>query len=109
MSTGYLWTIIIGGMIVTYLTRLSFTVILPSERFPDVFQRGLRFVPPTILAAIALPELIRPDGMVDISTGNPQLIAGFVAALVAWKTKNTWLTILVGMVVLWALTTIFIN
>lgn len=109
MSAGYLWTIIIGGMIVTYLIRLSFTVILPPERLPAVMQRGLRFVPPAILAAIALPELIRPEGMVDISTGNPQLIAGFVAALVAWKTKNTWLTILVGMVVLWALTAIFIS
>jgi len=106
MSAGYLWTIIIGGMIVTYLTRLSFTVILPPERLPAVMQRGLRFVPPAILAAIVLPELLRPTGMIDISPGNPQLLAGIVAALMAWKTKNTWLTILVGMLVLWVLSTL---
>ena len=106
MSTGYLWTIIIGGMIVTYLTRLSFTVILPSERFPDIFQRGLRFVPPAILAAIVLPELIRPDGVVDISLNNPYLIAGTIAAIVAWRTRNTWLTIILGMLALWILTTL---
>ncbi len=101
MSAAYLWAIIIGGMCVTYLTRLSFTVILPPERLPEVIQRGLRFVPPAILAAIVLPELLRPEGVVDISLHNPQLLAGFVAALVVWKTKNTWLTILVGMVALW--------
>ena len=106
MSAGYLWTIIIGGMIVTYLIRLSFTVILPPERLPAVMQQGLRFVPPAILAAIVLPELLRPTGVIDISMGNPQLIAGFVAALVAWKTKNTWLTILVGMLTLWIVTTL---
>lgn len=106
MSAGYLWTIIIGGMIVTYLIRLSFTVILPPERLPAVMQRGLRFVPPAILAAIVLPELLRPTGVIDISPGNPQLLAGIVAAFVAWKTKNTWLTILGGMLALWILTTL---
>jgi len=106
MSAGYLWTIIIGGMIVTYLIRLSFTVILPPERLPAVMQRGLRFVPPAILAAIVLPELLRPTGVIDISPGNPQLLAGIVAAFVAWKTKNTWLTILVGMLTLWIVTTL---
>ena len=107
MSTGYLWAIIIGGMIVTYLTRLSFTVILPPERLPKIMQRGLRFVPSAILAAIALPELIRPEGVVDISLNNPELIAGTIAAIVAWRTRNTWLTILVGMLVLWVLTVVF--
>ena len=107
MSTGYLWAIIIGGMIVTYLTRLSFTVILPPERLPKIMQRGLRFVPSAILAAIALPELIRPEGVVDISFNNPELIAGTIAAIVAWRTRNTWLTILVGMLVLWVLTVVF--
>jgi branched-subunit amino acid transport protein len=106
MSTGYLWTIIIGGMILTYLTRLSFTVILPPDRLPNIIQRGLRFVPSAILAAIVLPELVRPEGMVDISLQNFQLIAGTIAAIVAWRTRNTWLTILVGMLALWILTTL---
>ena len=107
MSAVYLWAIIIGGMIATYLTRLSFTVILPPERLPKIMQRGLRFVPSAILAAIALPELIRPEGVVDISLNNPELIAGTIAAIVAWRTRNTWLTILVGMLVLWVLTVVF--
>ncbi len=108
MSTAvYLWAIIIGGMIVTFLTRLSFIVILPPERLPNIMQRGLRFVPPAILAAIVLPELLLPEGVVDISLHNFQLIAGTLAAIVAWRTRNTWLTILVGMLALWVLTVVF--
>ena len=104
MTTGYLWAIIIGGMSLTYLIRLSFTVLFPAERLPRIFQKGLRFVPPAILSAIVLPELLSPEGYLDISLQNTQLIAGIVAAAVAWRTKNTWLTILVGMVALWLLT-----
>ncbi len=106
MSAGYLWTIIIGGMIVTYLTRLSFTVILPPERLPNIMQRGLRFVPSAILAAIVLPEFIRPEGVVDLTFNNPELIAGTIAAFVAWRTRNTWLTILTGMLALRMLSTL---
>ena len=106
MSAGYLWAIIIGGMILTYLTRLSFTVVLPPDRLPNIFQRGLRFVAPASLAAIVLPELVRPEGVVDISLNNPELIAGTIAAIVAWRTRNTWLTILVGMLALWILSTL---
>lgn len=101
--TGYLWTIILGGMLVTFLIRLSFILLVPLDRFPQLFQRGLRYVPPAVLAALITPELLRPGGSWDISPGNERLIAGLVAVLIAWRTKNTWLTILLGMLSLWLL------
>ncbi len=104
--TGYLWTIILGGMLVTFLIRLSFILLVPLDRFPQLFQRGLRYVPPAVLAALITPELLRPGGSWDISPGNERLIAGLVAVLIAWRTKNTWLTILLGMLSLWLLTQI---
>jgi branched-subunit amino acid transport protein len=103
MTTTYLWTIILGGLVVTYLIRLSFILLIPLDRFPERFRRGLRFVPPAVLAALITPELLRPGGAWDLSLGNGRLLAGLAAILVAWRTKNTWLTILVGMVVLWLL------
>ena len=98
-----LWAIILGGMVVTYATRLSFILLVPFEKLPDLFRRGLRFVPPAILAALILPALIRPDGPYDLSFSNHRWMAGILAALVAWRTRNTWLTIAVGMVALWVL------
>jgi branched-subunit amino acid transport protein len=39
-------------------------------------------------------------------TGNEQLLAGTLAAIVAWRTKNTLLIIGIGMVALWLLQSI---
>jgi len=98
-----LWLIIIGMGIITYAIRLSLIVLLGRVGVPVIVQRALRFVPPAVLSAIIFPELLRPGGTLDISPGNARLIAGVVAALVAWRTKNVILTIAVGMAVLWLL------
>jgi branched-subunit amino acid transport protein len=101
VSAAYLWAIILGGLVVTYLTRLSFILLIPLERFPDLFRRGLRFVPPAVLTALITPELFRPGGAWDLSLGNERLLAGVLAIIAAWRTKNTWLTIAIGMFALW--------
>jgi branched-subunit amino acid transport protein len=104
MSRAALWAIIFGGMLVTYAIRLSFIALVPQERLPSLFRRGLTYVPHAVLAAIILPALVRPDGPIDLSFGNARLIAGTLAALIAWRFRNIWLTILVGMAVLLILT-----
>jgi branched-subunit amino acid transport protein len=106
MSSVEIWLVILGGMIVTYLTRLSFTVLVPPDRLSAVFNRGLIFIPPAVLAAIVVPELLLVDGRVALSLTNFQLIAGVLAGLVAWRFKNTWLAIATGMLALWLLTRI---
>ena len=92
-------TIIIAGL-VTFATRLSFILLLDRIKVPDWFRRGLRFVPVAVLSAIILPELTSPNGSLFLSWRNPQLLAGIVAVLVAWKTKNVLLTIIAGMAAL---------
>lgn len=106
MDNVIIWGIILGGMLATYATRLSFIVLIRYERLPKLFQRGLRFVPPAILAALIFPELVRPTGALSLSLSNHRLMAGLIATLVSWRTKNIWLTISAGMVVLWLLSSI---
>ncbi len=103
MSEQALWVIVLSGMAVTYAMRLSFVALIPIAWLPPILRRGLRFVPPAILAAIITPELLRPLGDWDLSLGNHRLLAGLLAALVAWRFRNTWLTIGVGMGALWLL------
>ncbi len=103
MSNFEILLIILGGMVLTYATRLSFTVFVPPERLPSTFIKGLIFIPPAVLAAIVLPELMLVDGEIAVSPANHQLIAGTLAALVAWRIKNTWVTISSGMIALWLL------
>jgi branched-subunit amino acid transport protein len=95
-----LWIVILGGMVATFTIRLMFFVLIPEDRLPQILRRSLRYVPPAVLSALLLPEIVQPAGSLDLSLGNYHLLAGVVAALVAWRTRNTWLTILTGMVTL---------
>jgi branched-subunit amino acid transport protein len=106
MSSLEIWLVILAGMVVTYLTRLSFTVLVPPDRLSPGFSRGLIYIPPAVLAAIVLPELLLVDGEIAISLANHRLVAGSLAALMAWRLKNTWVTIASGMLALWLLTTL---
>jgi branched-subunit amino acid transport protein len=89
---------IIGAF--TFATRLSFILLLGSRQVPPLLGRALRLVPPAVLSAIIFPELLLPGGTLDLSFRNPRLLAGMLAALVAWRTKNIFLTIGVGMAAL---------
>jgi branched-subunit amino acid transport protein len=95
-----IWVIILMAGLMTFATRLSFIFLLDRIKMPDWFRRGLRFVPVAVLSAIILPELTSPNGSLFLSWRNPQLLAGMVAILVAWRTKNVILTIIAGMVAL---------
>ncbi len=98
MSRAELWIIILGGMAVTYLIRLSFFYFIPPDRLPEWSRRGLRYIPPAVLAALIAPDLLLLDGTLHLSFANHRLVAGSIASLVAWRTGNTWLTIGSGLI-----------
>ncbi len=95
-----IWLVMILGGLVTYAIRLSFIFLLDRLRVPDWFQRSLRFVPAAVLSAIILPELVTRNNALVLSWRNPQLLAGAIAILVAWRTKNVLWTISAGMAAL---------
>jgi len=93
--TSRIWVAIILSGIGTYAMRASFLVF--AHRLADVppgVQRLLRQIPPAALASIVIPALLRPEGSIDL--WQPRFLAGVVAALVAWKTRNIALTLVVG-------------
>ncbi len=95
-----IWAVMILGGLLTFGIRISFIYLFGRFRIPETVKRSLRFVPPAVLSAIVAPALLMPDNSVDISLGNFRLLAGAVAILVAWRTRNTLLTILSGMAAL---------
>ena len=98
-----LGVLIVGMGVVTYAIRVSLILLLGRLNVPPLVQRALRFVPPAVLSALIVPELLMPGGTVMFSLGNPRLLAGVLAGAVAWKSKNILLAIAVGMVALWTL------
>lgn len=95
-----IWLVMLLGGALTFGMRISFIYLFGRFEMPVVMQRALRFVPPAVLSAIVAPALLMPDNTLDVSLGNHQLVAGVVAILVAWRTKNTLLTIIAGMLTL---------
>ena len=104
MTSMTVWLIMIALAACTFLIRISFIVILSNREVHPLIARALRFVPASILSALVIPQILTRNNSLHISLDNPQLVAGIVAAVVAWRTKNVPFTILSGMVVLWGLT-----
>ncbi len=98
-----LWLVIVGMGLITFTIRLVLFVLSKRIELSKNMQMALQFVPPAVLAAIAVPEIVMPGGLLNLSLGNARLLAGLVAIGVAWKTENVMLTVLVGMVSLWIL------
>jgi branched-subunit amino acid transport protein len=111
MATSYgdpvIWGIIVVIGVLTYAIRLSFIALFGYvEEIPDLLERALRYVPPAVLAALVLPAVLT----VDPETGTlatDKLLAGGLAAAVAWRTENVFATMGVGMGVLWAARFVF--
>jgi len=100
MST---WIAIAGVSLSTFLLRASFVVFVDPHRFPHWFRQALKFVPPSVLAAIVAPGLLMADGRLDLSVANPRLLAGLVAIVATVHVRNAVAAIATGMATLWAL------
>ncbi|HEX2697106.1 MAG TPA: AzlD domain-containing protein [Anaerolineales bacterium] len=102
-----IWLVMLLGGLITFGMRLSFIYLLGRFEIPETIRRALRFVPPAVLSAIVLPEVLMPSGYLDFSPANHRFLAGGVAVIVAWWTRNTLLTILAGMAALLVLQLMF--
>lgn len=93
---------IVGMSLVTFAVRYPVLVLVGKIPLPQPVFRALRYVPPAVLAAIIIPEVLMDDNSrLALTPENSTLVAGIVAALVAWRTKNLLLTIVLGMAALW--------
>lgn len=93
--TARIWIAVVLSGIGTYAMRASFLVF--AHRLADVppgVQRLLRQIPPAALASIVVPALLRPHGSIDLF--QARFVAGVLAAVVAWRTRNIALTLVVG-------------
>jgi branched-subunit amino acid transport protein len=95
-----IWLIMLMGGLITFGMRFSLIFLFGRFEVPQTLRRALHYVPPAVLSAIILPEILYPSGSLDLTLGNTRILAGAVAILVAWFTKNTLLTILAGLLAL---------
>jgi len=80
--------------------RFSFIYLFGKLHVPETLRKALHYVPPAVLSAIIFPEIFLRDRQLDLSLDNQRLLAGLIAVIVAYLTKNTLVTILAGMLAL---------
>ncbi|MEG6584275.1 AzlD domain-containing protein [Dendrosporobacter sp. 1207_IL3150] len=91
---------IVAMAIATFLTRFTSPALLGNTRLPDWFVRLLKHVPTAMLTALIAPALLAPKGIVEVALTNHYLIAGLVAAYVAYRRQPPIATMGSGMAVM---------
>ncbi|MDF2569843.1 MAG: hypothetical protein K0R55_1447 [Sporomusa sp.] len=89
--------IIVGMAAVTFFTRFGSLALLQKTGLPTWFERWLKHVPIAILTALIVPSLLLPQGQIDFSLNNHYLLAGVLAAIVAYTCRNAILTMGLGL------------
>ena len=84
----------------TYFTRFASPLLLDRTGVPRWMVRLLKHVPTAMLAALIAPALLAPQGYLQIGPGNHYLLAGAVAAFMAWRRQPPAVTMGSGMSVM---------
>jgi branched-subunit amino acid transport protein len=98
-----IWLVMLFGGLITFGMRFSLIYLFGRFQVPEALRRALHYVPPAVLSAIIFPELFLQNEKLNMTFDNHRLLAGLVAVLVAWFSKNTLLTIIAGMIALFIL------
>ncbi|NWG07671.1 MAG: AzlD domain-containing protein [Chloroflexi bacterium] len=98
-----IWLVMALGGLVTFGMRFSLIYLFGRFQVPETMRRALHYVPPAVLSAIIFPELFMHGDELYLAMDNDRLFAGLIAIIVTWYGKNTLITIIVGMIVLFLL------
>ncbi len=86
--------------VATYFTRFASLLLLDRTGVPRWMAKLLKHVPTAMLTALIAPALLSPQGYLHIGPGNHYLLAGAVAAFMAWRGQHPAVTMGSGMAVM---------
>jgi branched-subunit amino acid transport protein len=101
-DTARLVLIILGMVAATFVSRYPVLYFAGRGTLPDRLAFLLRYVPPAVLISIIAPSILYQDSELSIRLSNEYLAAALVTSLVGWRTRRMILSIVAGMVTLWA-------
>jgi branched-subunit amino acid transport protein len=103
MNDVMVWVTILLAALVTFLLRYLPMKLLERQRLAPWLERALRYVPTATLSGLVFPALLLQNNQLALSFTNDRLIAGILAAVLAYYSRNALLTIVGGLVALWIL------
>ena len=91
--------LMIGGMaIATFSIRYIMFGASSRITLSPALLNALKYVPPVVLTAIVVPEILLTDGSLALGLANARIVGAIAAILISATTKNLLLTIVLGMV-----------
>ncbi len=100
MDATTLWLAIIGAALGTFAMRISFLGPWAQGQFPSWLERGLRYAPPLIFAALITPMIVKAGSEIPSSQTLARLIAVAVTFAWAWLRGGQVWPLVAGMVTL---------
>jgi branched-subunit amino acid transport protein len=97
------WITILLAALVSFGLRYLPMKLLEKQRLAPWLERALRYVPAATLSGLVFPALLLQDNKLALSFMNDRLIAGLLAIIIAYFSRNAILTIAGGLIALWIL------
>ena len=99
MQISFQALVTIGGMaLVTYLTRVGGVWLMSHVTLSKRMKVWLEYIPGTVIVALVAPTVL--------TTGFAEAGAALVTLLVAARTRNVLLSMVIGVIVVWGLRTL---
>jgi branched-subunit amino acid transport protein len=86
--------------IVTYLPRMMPATVLSRKQLPELLIRFLNYIPAAVLSALFFPSVLVTGHEINIGMSNPLFITSLLTFPIAYKTKNMFLTVIIGMIII---------
>ena len=96
IDLNYLYLIIAMGL-VTYFPRMLPATLLSKRKISKLFTSFLGFVPTAVLSALFFPGILMVENRLRVGVSNPLFFAALLTLPLAYKTKNMFVTVLLGM------------
>lgn len=97
MQSNYIILILLMGL-ATYSTRAGFLVFSKKIKMSNLMRCSLKYIPISILTTLIFPGIFMPDNQLDISLTNHYIWAGLITASTVLISKNSILSILLGII-----------
>ncbi|MEJ9229652.1 AzlD domain-containing protein [Peribacillus butanolivorans] len=94
--TGYIFLVILGTSIVTFIPRVVPLMLLSKMEIPEWGINWLKNVPVAVMAALLAQELLLSEQVFSIKENALNLAAAIPTFIVAIFTRSLLVTVLIG-------------
>jgi len=102
----YFYLVFGAVALVSLVIKSLFLCFVPAHRLPAFFEKTMRYIPASALAALIAPAVIYAKTAEGYNFSPARILAGMLAFAVALKSRNLLVTLFSGLFFLWVFSSI---